>query len=271
MDFLLECIGFPPGTDESALVERVRAEGEGAPWRGDPDLHRFARLGAGLELRVDRADERQPWTVLPHFRADHRLRVAVESVRRQPDTPFEVLLHGWASPPFGAGAPDPTEAHDLHGDPGLFRIAAWITDGRRLGQDPYPGHVLALALAGFGLAVDAVVPNREVRDPAILEQPGGAWIAPLGGPEDPGGCCDVSLRVRALRHLANTWTKERVTVLECDMPERPLQLFVSPWQLARDGLTLPRPGERIEGTFLFTGRVEGGLPRPALTAGRHFG
>ena len=50
-------------------------------------------------------------------------------------------------------------------------------------------------------------------------------------------------------------------VLEVDAPGRPLDLFVSRWQLAADGFESPRPGWRIEGAFLFTGRVSGGLPR----------
>ncbi len=277
LDFLLECIGFPPGTDEDELVRRIRAEGEGAPWRGDPTRHRRVALGEGLEVRADREDGQDFWTVLPHYRVTHRLRVAVGSVRRPPDSPFDGLLHGWACPPFGLGAEEAPDSIELGGDPGLYRIAAWLTDARRLGpagpfgNGPFPGHVLAISVAGFALSVDAVVPNREVRDPRYLERPNGAFIAPLGGTDDPAGCCDVSLRVRSLRHSMNAWTKERVTVLECDAPERPIVLLVSPWQLARDGLVLPRPGWRVEGTFLFSGRLEGGVPRPGMVAGRSFG
>ncbi|MEZ6014235.1 MAG: hypothetical protein R3F49_03920 [Planctomycetota bacterium] len=281
MDFLLECIGFPPGTDDQALVARIRAEGEGAPWRGDSAHHLRSTLGDGLELRADQEPGQSFWTVLPHYRAQHRLRVAVERVLRPAESPFDALLHGWACPAFGGGAPfsarpgarDHESFDDLErgGAPGLYRIATWITDARRLGQEPYPGHVLAISIAGFGVNVDAVIPNREVSDPSILERPSGAWIAPLGGPDDPGGCCDVSLRVRSLRRSQNAWTKEPVTILECDAPERPILLFVSPWQLARDGLALPRPGWRVEGTFLFSGRLEGGIPRPGRVAGRHFG
>jgi len=274
VDFLLECIGFPPGSDEDELIARVRAEGGGAPWRGDPARHLSARIGEGLELRADHDDGRDFWTLLPHCRVPHRLRIAVEQVQRPSESPFDALLQGWACPPFGIDAPRAAEGFDdaeRGGEPGLYRIATWISDARRLGQGPYPGHVLAVSVAGFALSVDAVVANRDVSNPAILERPSGAFIAPLGGAEDPGGCCDVSLRVRSLRHLSNTWTRERVSILECDAPERPLWLFVSPWQLARDGLELPRPGMRVEGTFMFSGRLEGGIPRPGVAAGRHFG
>lgn len=276
VDFLLECIGFPPGTDEDALVARIRREGEGAPWRGDPARHLRAALGEGLEVRADQELGQDFWTVLPHYRPPHRLRVAVERVQRPKDSPFDALLHGWACPPFGPGAEEALQDQGERDDPGLYRIATWLTDARRLGggalgNGPFPGHVLAISVAGFALTVDAVVPNAEVRDQRFLERPGGAHIAPLGGADDPAGCCEVSLRVRALRHSVNAWTKERVTVLECDAPERPIALLVSPWQLARDGLVLPRPGWRIEGTFLFSGRLEGGIPRPAAAAGATFG
>ena len=48
MDFLLECIGFPPDLDPDELVERVCDEGEAVAWRGDPANHRRLDLGGGL-------------------------------------------------------------------------------------------------------------------------------------------------------------------------------------------------------------------------------
>jgi hypothetical protein len=48
-------------------------------------------------------------------------------------------------------------------------------------------------------------------------------------------------------------------------------LFVSRWQLEADKLPAPRPGLRIEGSFLFTGRLAGGLPGPKQTARHSFG
>ena len=56
-----------------------------------------------------------------------------------------------------------------------------------------------------------------------------------------------------------------------DAPGRPLLLFVSPWQLSTDGLPAPRPGWRIEGHFLFTGVIAGGLPGPRRAITRSFG
>ena len=61
-------------------------------------------------------------------------------------------------------------------------------------------------------------------------------------------------------------TGEAVEMVVCAAPERPLVLFLSRWQLERDGLPAPRAGWRIEGTFLISGRLSGGLqparPRP---------
>jgi len=71
---------------------------------------------------------------------------------------------------------------------------------------------------------------------------------------------ELSLVVQAIHHLENPFTHERIELVEVAAPGRPLDLFLSRWQLAAQGLPAPRPGWRIEGTFLFTGRVAGGLP-----------
>lgn len=254
MDFLLECIGFAPDEDPSSLAERARVEGEATPWRGDSENHRRLVLGEGLELRVDREPGQDFWTMLPHYRVPHRLRVAVESLRRVSDSPFDALLTAWAAPPM-PGEPE------AGGRPGAYRFASWLTDARRLPRRLPEGHVLAVSIAGFALNVDYVGPNDGVSDPGWLERPRGAWVTPLGGADAPGGCSEVSLRVREVRHLRNVVTGRTVDLVVTDAPERPLILFLSPWQLARDALPAPRPGWRLEGSFLFTGTTSGGLPR----------
>ena len=50
-----------------------------------------------------------------------------------------------------------------------------------------------------------------------------------------------------------------------------MEIFVSRWQLEREGLPMPRPGWRIEGTFVFTGRLAGGLPPVRPRRERSFG
>ncbi|MFT5734442.1 MAG: hypothetical protein ACJAZN_004077 [Planctomycetota bacterium] len=253
MDFLLECIGFSPTVGEEDLVDLVRSRGEAAAWRGHPDDHRILALGGGLEVRADRAPDRSFWTLTPHFKVPHRLRFAVTGIVRQPDCPFDALLSGWAAPPIGRPPEDDTE--------GAYRLSTWITDARRLGSRISPGHVLALSIAGFAVHVDRVIPNEAVQDPKILERPAGAYIRPLGSPDEPGGCCDVSLRIREMLRLRNELTSEPVEIAICDAPDRPMLLFLSPWQLKGDGHPRPQPGMRIEGTFMFTGRIAGGLPK----------
>ncbi len=253
MDFLLECIGFSPDVGEDDLVELIRTRGESAAWRGEPEDHRVLPLGGGLEVRADRAPDRSFWTLTPQFKVPHRLRLAVTSIVRQPDCPFDALLAGWASPPIGGPPED--------GPGGAYRLSTWVTDARRLGSRITPGHVLAVSIAGFAVHVDRVIPNEEVQHPGILERPAGAYIRPLGSPDEPGGCCDVSLRIRGVRRIRNELTSEPVEIAICDAPDRPMLLFLSPWQLQRDGHPAPKPGMRIEGTFMFTGRIAGGLPK----------
>jgi len=262
VDFLLECIGFPPDQDHAALIELALREGEAVPRRGDPASHRRLALGEGLELRLDREPGQDFWTLLPAFQVPHRLRIATESLRSIPDSPSDVLLTGWAcpAPPDGEGS-----------QPGAYRLTTWLTDARRLPRSLPEGHVLAISSAGFALSVDYLGPNEGVKELSILEGRCGAHLQPLGGADDPGGCTELSLRIQSIRHMRNRLTGLGVELLVCDAPERPLLLFVSPWQLKGDGLSAPRPGWRVEGTFLFTGVIAGGLPGPKTRARSQFG
>ncbi len=265
MDFLLECIGFPPDHSLEDVVARVRARGEPAPWRGPTGIHLRYPLAEGLEVRVDREDDQDYWSVWPSYRVDHRLRVALLETRQVPDSPYDAFLIGVANPrlPRRAGVGCGGEAPGLTPDPAEeeFLLATYLTDARRLPADLPRGHVLAVSIAGFALDVSYVGENDGLRDPAILEQPCGADFRALGEREDPGGCMDVSLRIRRVRHIENPLTGIEVEVLEVDAPGRPIELFVSRWQLESEGMPPPRPGWRIEGVFLFTGRLAGGLPR----------
>ena len=255
VDFLLECVGFSPDYDRDGLIERILTEGESIAWRGTPERHRQLSLGSGLELRMDREADQERWTIWPHYQVSRRLRIAVENVRSIPDSPFDAILTGWAAPPWPGDDARP-------GDPGAYRLATNLCDGRRLPRDLSPNHVLAISVAGFALDVSYLGPNVGVKDARILERESGAWIEPLGERDDPGGCSEVSLRIISLKHLRNPITGVDVDLLQVDAPGRPLDLFLSRWQLEKDGLPTPRPGYRIEGTFLFNGRVAGGIPTP---------
>lgn len=262
MDFLLECIGFPPGYDLDALARRVADEGDSVAWRGPNGTHLRLPLTGGVEVRMDRERERQPCTLWPHFEVRHRLRVGVQSVLRCPDSPFDVFLTGIANPPLPTGD---DEGSDPLGED--YPLATYISDARRLPDSLPRGHVLAVSISGFALDVTYLGPNEGVKDPYVLEEPCGALLVPLGSAGDPGGCMELSLRIRQVRHLENPLTGALVDVLEADAPGRPLELFVSRWQLEAEGYEAPRPGWRIEGAFLFTGRVSGGLP-PVARKGR---
>ncbi len=270
VEFLLECIGFPPDQDLDALIDLVQRDGEGVPWRGDPANHRRLSIGEGLELRFDRETGQDFWTLMPHFRVPHRLRVAVESFELIEDSPFDALMVGWAVPPAPEGPPIPPAGRAPQ--PGSYRLSAWLNDARRVPKRLPRGHVLAISIAGFALDVSYVGPDTGIqRKPPILDRGARGYVSPLGGQENPGGCADVSLRVKTVRRLRNAITGKDVELVVAAAPERPLLLFLSPWQLREAGLPGPRAGWRIEGTFLFSGRVAGGLPRGAQRVGRAFG
>ncbi len=264
MDFLLECVGFGPETDLEELLERIRSEGESVPWRGPGGEHLRLPLAPEVELRLD-VDEDQPHpSLLPYYAERTRLRIGVRDLRFIADSPFDALLTGWVAPPV-PGVPSPWSS------PGAYALAAWLTDARRLPPRLSKGHVLAISAAGFALDVRSIEPDSLEFDPSIQELPRGASISPLGGPDDPGGCSEVTARIKEVRHTVNRITGRPIDMVTIDAPERPLHLFLSPWQLERDNLPAPRPGFRIEGTFLFIGRIAGGLPRPGRRARRNFG
>jgi hypothetical protein len=252
MDFLLECIGFPPGTDVAALAQRLRREGETVALRGPLGEHLRMPFPGGLEVRLDREEGQEHDSLWPYFESARRLRVAVENVTPVPDSPFDVLLHGRANPPLPA---DPW--CELSGDE--YPLATYLWDARKLPRSLPRGRVLAVSLAGFALDIGFVGPNEGVQSRYLREDPGGSMLLPLAGAESPGGCMELSLLVRAIHHLENPFTRERIELVEADAPGRPLDLFLSRWQLAAHALPAPRPGWRIEGVFLFHGRVAGGL------------
>lgn len=262
MDFLLECIGFPPDHDLDDLAGRVLEEGEAMPWRGSRGVYRRLPLTGGLEVQLDHGEGEEEPTLWPHFRVERRLRIEVQHLTPLPDSPFDVLLSGRANPPLPG---------DPNGEAEAYPISTYLVDRRRLPPKLPLGHVLAVRIAGFALDVQYIGPNEGGRDPSVVERPRGAWFRPLGEEGAPGGCMEVSTRVREVKHLVNPITLVPVEVLEVDAPGRPLQLFLSRWQLETDRLPAPRPGWRVEGCFLFTGRTAGGLPPARPRKARAFG
>ncbi|MCC7014701.1 MAG: hypothetical protein IT454_19220 [Planctomycetes bacterium] len=264
MDFLLECIGFPPDHDLPRMVELARRSGERAPWRGPDGEHFRLPLGAGLELRADRDTESAPWSVYPYFHHEQRTRLAVQTVERLPDSRYDLLVSGWANPPVSG---DPTASREA------FCLTAVLTDARRFPRELVRGHVLAVSLAGFAIDVESVGddPRELERDAEVRRFSDGGWIRPLGGEDDPGGCIELALRVEHTRRLFNPLTGAEVSVLGLTTPERPLVVFTSPWQLEQCALERPLPGKIVRGVFLLTGRIAGGLPSATDRLGATFG
>lgn len=256
MDFLLECIGFPPNHDVRALSERIHTRGETVAYRGPRGVHLRHPIARGVEVRLDQEEGGEYETLWPHHESERRLRLALGSMQSVPDAPYDLLLYGTANPPLPHSA-EAAWPEELGQD---YPLVTYVSDARRVPRDLSPGHVLAVSVSGFALDVSYCGPNEGVRDPFILEEPHGAALLPVADESNPGGCMELSLRLRNVRQLENEITGETFLVLEADAPGRPLELFVSRWQLETDGYALPRPGWRIEGAFLFTGRVSGGLP-----------
>ena len=263
MDFLLECVGFPPDFDHDLLMEFVAERGEPTPWRDREGRDRRLDLGGGLELRLDHGPGAELPQLLPWFRSPYRMRVAVTALDPVPHSPLDALLVGRANPPLPR--PDGRHPRAVAGD-GSFDFACHLGDRRRLPSAPRPGHVLAISAAGFALDVSRVSPDIGADEPGRTAP---ARIQHLGGGDDPAGCLEIDAPMLAVTRLANPLTGLEFDVVEVDAPGRPLSLFVSRWQLDQDEAARPRPGWRISGVFLFQGHLCGGVPRARV--GRSFG
>jgi hypothetical protein len=154
MEFLLECIGFPPDHDLGELARHIQEKGEPCPWRGPEGQHLRLPLAGGFEVRFDREQLDRAPSLWPHFETPHRLRVAVSSIRPLPDCRNDLLLHGTANPPL----PDPDL--DTEAEREEYPLAAYLTDARRLLKEPRRGHVLAVRIAAFSLDVSYLGPSQ---------------------------------------------------------------------------------------------------------------
>src|SRR5688572_24336561 len=163
MDFLLECIGFPPSTAIAALAERVRRAGEPVALRGPDGEHLRMPFSGGLEVRLDREVGAEHDSLWPCYESGRRLRVAVDELQSVPDSAFDVLLHGRANPPL------PDDPWRENGD--AYPLATYLWDARRLPKALPRGHVLAVSLAGFALDVSYVGPDKGVQSPYLGDEP----------------------------------------------------------------------------------------------------
>lgn len=255
MEFLLECVGFSPQMDLDTIQSRIRREGESVPYRGPGGEHLRAKLAAGVELRLDLEEGDDIAQLFPYYDVKRRLRVRVRHLASVPDSPFDAQLIGVANPPVpGESWVDSLERED-------YVLSTYLTDARRLPPDLPEGHVLAVSVAGFALDVEHVGPEPGPVSSRLFESPDAASIQPLGELDAPGASVELALVVREVKHVTNPWSGQGFDILTVEAPGRALELFISRWQLEADGVPAPRPGWRIEGTFLFTGRISGGLPQ----------
>ena len=239
MDFLLECVGFPPDYDHDELVGLLASLGEPAPFRDR----------GGRELRLCGGPD-GPTEVWPHFQGAGALRIEVDRVDRVPDSPFDAQLLGWVNPP-GRGVP-------VAGS--RYPFTTWLVDRRRLPRDVRRGRVLAVSVTGF--AIDLRTPDGASSAP---------FVEPIGSSDDPGGCVELELPVLEVHCHQNPLTGERATRLQLDAPGRALTVFTSPACLDEAGLVTHSVGDRVRGTFLFSGTVAGGLPSATRRLGKSFG
>lgn len=262
MDFLLECVGFPPDWPLERLVDEALARGEGAVWRGKAETHRSLRLGAQVQVLVDR-DAKGRWSALPLCSTPHRLRVGIERQTRPSDSRFDALVGGWVDPAAPGGR--------VADRKGAWPLAAHLVDARKLPQRLPRGHVLALEVCALALDLSYIGDDHGLEHVEALQMDRGAWIEPLGGADSPLGAMELSARIAAVQREINPLTGEAFEVLELDCPTRPLRALASRWQRAQDELGEVRVGARIEGVFLVVGRVCGGLPGPQARVRAAFG
>lgn len=267
MDFLLECVGFPPDWPLRRLVDAAQARGEPAAWRGPAATHKSLRLGELVEVLVER-DGAGPWSCLPLCASPHRLRLAVQARAKIADARFDALVSGRVLPD---GARHATPGDRADAGAGGYGASACLVDARKLPRRLAAGHVLALELCALALDVSYIGADKGCEHPQALDMERGAWLAPLAGVDDPSGAMELSARIARIVREKNPLTDEPYEVLELDCPVRPIRALCSRWSREAEGLEPPQVGARIEGVFLFAGRVRGGLPGPQGRARANFG
>ena len=272
MDFLLECIGFPPHADLVALARRVRERGRRAPAhtaRGRAPEHLRLTLAGGLEVQLIEP-ERGPgatWErdLLPGFRAAPAHAVHVR--RSGPEAGGGAWIAGTLATVapanhsrirrgdladrgrrFGGG-------HRSLGGPAGVELRASVRDAAR---PPRTGGISRFALTGFAVDVaglDEPGPSSArtaaLRAGTALEgwSTRRGWIGPVRDRCAPRTVVELDLPIDSVSVLENPLTGEPVDLLTVLLPSGRLPLFTSRWQLAEDRLPRPEPGMWVRGAF----------------------
>jgi hypothetical protein len=223
MEPLLETIGFPPETDLDVVRAALRRPG-GAVFGGDrgPFARRTA-LGGGVEV-LSTYDGLGLW---PVFRRGVRMDARLSELDERPWGPF------------------PLRAQlEVRGIDGPRRLEALAWSARA--ENWHTSTRAIVTASAFALDVAHCGPLGRGGHNAACG--GRGWLEPEAGVDLPGTVY-LAAHVTRVDELANPLTGAPFQSVELDLLGG-LSVFVSPWQLAHDGLVPPRVGDWIAGSFV---------------------
>lgn len=267
MHFLLESLGFPPGTDFvrlAAEVARTERRGQSFELLGGLGLRAEQAPVPGRSAAQSEAPQDLPIDLWPSFRGASPVRLTVASVERSLDCGGLVTVQGRVGSIL---EPNP-----------LDLPVAFLED-----EAPVAGDVGQVHLCGFSVDVDALgFPSQpcaetnqlraENRIHGQLDGLGAGRIYPgrLAGPEDaprlkrlpgfaaPRHVVELEFTIDRVFVLENPLTHEPFDLIETRTGDTRLPLFVSRWQLEEDGFPAPEPGMRLRGAFWLGARPSRG-------------
>jgi hypothetical protein len=220
MEPLLETIGFPPETDLDVVRAALRRPGGGVFGGDRGPFARRAAIGGGVEV-LSTYDGIGLW---PVFRRGVRLDARLAELDARPWGPFPLRARLEVR---GVDGPRRLEALAWSA-----RAENWHTSARAL----VTASAFALDVAHCG--------------PLGRGGAGGAgWLEPEAGVDLPGTVY-LAAHVTGVQELENPLTGAPFQLVELDLLGG-LSVFVSPWQLAHDGLAAPQVGDWIAGSFVF--------------------
>lgn len=242
LHFLLESLGFPPGTDFVRLagaVSKTEVSGRTFEFGCGLGLHGSRRGEApranAYGKRLHRTAPERADGLWPSFRGAAPVRFEVESVAPAEEAPRFASLQGR----LGEVGSSSTASVPI----------AWMDSAA-----PAAGEIRYVHLCGFAIDVESL--GFLACPPRFSFQPGTARQAASFGrferPLDlgaPRNVIELDLNIDRVFVLENPLTHESFDLVEVLAPGGRLPLFVSRWQLEEDGLPAPEPGMRIRGAF----------------------